>query len=142
MRPANQTTCLCVTIYGKQRSKKIYIKNYIMRCSGLSSLDTNPTGRCGRNKVLPGKKSLGVTTLCVRIRLHYLGARLGFGDGAFPPPLPPGVRTLGRQERSPCQAPADRLIHSRLALPAHQGEDPTCASGTREAQEQIGRAHV
>ena len=45
MRPLNQRTCLCVTIYGRQRSQKC-IKYYVTWHSGLSSLGRNPSEWC------------------------------------------------------------------------------------------------
>ena len=55
-RPLNQTTCLCVTTYGRQRSRK-YIKNYATWRSGLSSSGLNPTANyAGTNKVASWKE--------------------------------------------------------------------------------------
>ena len=53
--------------------------------------------------------------------------------------LPPlwlqGYKPRSARRGGPRLAPADHLIHRRLALLDHQGEDLVCTNGTCEAQE-------
>ena len=72
IRPLSQTTGLYVTIYGRQKSGK-YAKNYTMWCVPGSVLQYEPRWAVPAGiKLLPGKKSLGVTTLCARIPVQNL----------------------------------------------------------------------
>ena len=70
MRPLNQTTYLCVAIYGRQGSRDIF-KNYTTWHSETQLFGYEPNRAVlARIKMLPGKKSLSVMTLCARILLH------------------------------------------------------------------------
>ena len=72
MRPLNQTAYLCVTICGRQRSKK-YIENYTMHHVAFGAqifgYEPNWVVLVGM-KLLPGKKNLSATTFWARILLH------------------------------------------------------------------------
>ena len=83
-------------------------------------------------KSLPGKKSLGVTTLCARFPLHYLGRVLRDSETVHFHPLfhreyEPRTSSLRAPGEGPRLVTADHLIRRRLAL--------RCTNGTHGAQE-------
>ena len=64
------------------------IKGYTPLCLGL----TEPVPAL--IKLLPGQKA-SVSSLCETLATFLGGSLLGLGDGAFPPPLLPGVNLRG-----------------------------------------------
>ena len=110
MRPLDQTACLRVTINGRQRNRKCIKKLLYVAC-GAQFFGYEPNRAVpARIKLLPGKRSLRVTTLCENPaayqegepRTRDVGLRLCF----FPPvdPVTLGIAVkwvvIGRPPRA------------------------------------------